>query len=221
MELGEKGEIILGVINHEQEETDYRLEVLLNGEIGGVDIWVRDEAVSREGESEGLDGETVEIILWEEKRQREGEKLGGNILDITALGYEEKWEGNLFYEPLQTGHAQKLEFPLFYPKFRQGHHFRSTLDSGCFADIALDEAEGTAEVSLDNKSWNSHGYRLEIMQHGDLIAEEIFTVNAGEMLEEEIQFTPGESILMLYEDDELVLEDKGAELSLHLWLDVN
>jgi hypothetical protein len=119
------------------------------------------------------------------------------------------------------GYAQKLEFLLFYPKLRQGHHFRSTLDSGCFADIALNEAEGTVEVSLNNQNGNSHSYRLEILQHGDLITEENYTVNAGEMLEEEIQFTPGESILMLYEDDELVLEDKGAELSLHLWLDVN
>ena len=221
LELGERGEIILGIVNHEQEETDYRVEVLLNGEIEDVDIWIGDEVVSREGKPEGLDRETVEIILWEEKRQGEGEKLGANILDITALGYEEKWEGNLFYEPLQTGYGQKLEFLLFYSKLRQGHHFRSTLDSGCFTDIALDEAEGTVEVSLDNKSWNSHSYRLEILQHGDLITEEIYTVTAGEMLEEEIQFTPGESILMLYEDGELVLEDKGAELSLHLWLDVN
>ena len=221
LELGERGEIILGIVNHEQEETDYRVEVLLNGEIEDVDIWVGDEVVSREGKPEGLDIETVGIILWEEKRQGEGDKLGGNILDITALGYEEKWEGNLFYEPLQTGYAQKLEFLLFYPKLRQGHHFRSTLESGCFADIALDEAEGTVEISMNNQNGDSHSYRLEILQHGDLITEEIYTVIAGEMLEEEIQFTPGESILMLYEDDELVLEDKGAELSLHLWLDVN
>lgn len=221
LELGERGEIILGIVNHEQEETDYRVEVLLNGEIEDVDIWVGDEVVSREGKPEGLDIETVGIILWEEKRQGEGDKLGGNILDITALGYEEKWEGNLFYKPLQTGYAQKLEFLLFYPKLRQGHHFRSTLESGCFADIALDEAEGTVEISMNNQNGDSHSYRLEILQHGDLITEEIYTVIAGEMLEEEIQFTPGESILMLYEDDELVLEDKGAELSLHLWLDVN
>ena len=221
LELGERGEIILGIVNHEQEETDYRVEVLLNGEIEDVDIWVGDEVVSREGKPEGLDIETVGIILWEEKRQGEGDKLGGNILDITALGYEEKWEGNLFYEPLQTGYAQKLEFLLFYPKLRQGHHFRSTLESGCFADIALDEAEGTVEISMNNQNGDSHSYRLEILQDGDLITEEIYTVIAGEMLEEEIQFTPGESILMLYEDDELVLEDKGAELSLHLWLDVN
>ena len=221
LELGERGEVILGIINHEQEETDYRLEVLLDGDIGGVDIWIGDEVVSREGKPEGLDRETTEIILWEEKRLEEGERLGANMLDITALGYEEKWEGNLFYEPLQTGYGQKLEFLLFYPKLRQGHHFRSTLESGCFADIALDEAEGTVEVSLNNQNGDSHSYRLEILQQGNIIKEEIYTVNAGEMLEEEIQFTPGESVLMLYEDGELVLEDKGAELSLHLWLDIN
>ena len=221
LKLGERGEIILGIINHEQEETDYRLEVLLDRKIDGVDVWVGNEAVSREGKAEGLDRETTEIILWEEKRQGEGEKLGDNVLDITALGYEEKWEGNLFYEPLQTGYGQKLEFLLFYTRLRQGQHFRSLVDSGCFADITLDEVEGMAEVSLDNKSWNSHSYRLEILQQGNIIKEETFTVNAGEMLEEDIQFTPGETIFMLYEDGELVLEDMGAELSLHLWLDVD
>ena len=220
LQLGERGEIILGVVNHEQETTDYRLEVLLDGEIIGVDTWVGNEAVSREGKAEGLDRETAEIILWEEKREGEGEKLDGNVLDITSLGYEDKWEGNLFYEPLQTGYGQKLEFLLFYPKLRQGHHFRSSLESGCFADIALDEAEGTAEVNLNNKSSNSHSYRLEVLQQGNVIKEEMFTVNSEEVLEEEIQFTPGQSILKLYEDGELVLEDRGAELSLHLWMNV-
>jgi len=221
LKLGERGEVILGIVNHEQEKTDYRLEVLLDGKIDGVDIWIGNEVVSRKGKAEGLARETTEIILWEEKRQGEGEQLGVNVLDITTLEYEEKWEGNLFYEPLLAGYGQKLEFILFYPKVRQGHHFRSSLDSGCFADIALDEAEGTAEVSLNNKSWNSYSYRLEILQQGNIIKEEIFTVNAKEMLEVDIQFTPGESILMLYEDGGLVLEDTGAELSLHLWLDVD
>lgn len=220
LELGERGEVILGIVNHEQEETDYRLKVLLDGEIGGVDIWIGNEVVSREGKAEGLARETTEIVLWEEKRQGEGEKLGGNVLDITTLGYEQKWEGNLYYEPLRAGYGQKLEFLLFYPKLRQGQHFRSSLGSGCFADIALDEAEGTAEVSLDNRDSNSHSYRLEILQQGNIIKEGIFTVNAGEKLEEEFQFTPGEMTFMLYEDGELVLEDTGAELSLHLWLDI-
>jgi hypothetical protein len=63
-------------------------------------------------------------------------------------------------------------------------------------------------------------YRLEIWQQETVQKEVDLNAAAGEKLEDEISFLPGESVFLLYEDDELVLDDSGAELSLHLWLNV-
>lgn len=50
---------------------------------------------------------------------------------------------------------------------------------------------------------------------------ELYTVAAAEKLERELQYPPGESIFQLYENGELMLKDSGAELCLHLGVDVS
>jgi len=196
LKLGEKGKIILGIVNHEQEEMNYQVKVIVDGMEEGVKIWLEDE-------------------------NEELTPIANNTINIEALANEEKWERNLLFEPLQKGERQKLEFLLFSPKLRENHHIRSQLGSGKFVDIEINEAEGRGKITLDNNSGVPYSYRLEIWQQGAVQREVSFSVAGGEKLEEEIQYPPGESIFQLYEEGELILKDSGVELSLYLWLDVS
>ena len=195
LSLGERGEVILGIVNHEQEEMSYRVEVVADGMEAGVRIW--------------LENETGEAGV-----------VGDSAVEVAALAHEEKWEGNVLFELLHKGEKQKLEFLLFSPKLRQGQHISRELPDGNFVDIEIDEAEGVGKISLDNESGGSRSYRVEVWQKGAVVGEGSFVVAAEEELEEEFQFPPGESLFLLYEGAELVVEDIGAELSLHLWVDV-
>lgn len=127
----------------------------------------------------------------------------------------------LLFEPLQRGEGQEVEFLLFSPKLRESHHIGSQLSSGNLVDTEINEAEGNSKVTLDNNSSVPHSYRLEIRQEGAIQREVSFTVGGGEKLEREIPFPAGESIFQLYENNKLALEDSGAKLSLHLWVDVS
>lgn len=196
LKLGEKGKIILGIVNHEQEEMNYQVKVIVDGTEEGVKIWLEDE-------------------------NKESTPIANNTINIEALANEEKWERNLLFEPLQKGERQKLEFLLFSPKLRESHHIRSQLGSGNFVNIEINEAEGRGKITLDNNSGVPYSYRLEIWQQGAVRSEVSFSVADGEKLEEEIQYPPGESIFQLYEEGELILKDSGVELSLYLWLDVS
>lgn len=196
LKLGEKGKIILGIVNHEQEEMNYQVKVIVDGTEEGVKIWLEDE-------------------------NKESTPIANNTINIEALANEEKWERNLLFEPLQKGERQKLEFLLFSPKLRESHHIRSQLGSGNFVNIEINEAEGRGKITLDNNSSVPYSYRLEIWQQGAVRSEVSFSVADGEKLEEEIQYPPGESIFQLYEEGELILKDSGVELSLYLWLDVS
>jgi len=196
LKLGEKGKIILGIVNHEQEEMNYQVKVIVDGTEEGVKIWLEDE-------------------------NEELTPIANNTINIEALANEEKWERNLLFEPLQKGERQKLEILLFSPKLRENHHIRSQLGSGNFVNIEINEAEGRGKITLDNNSGVPYSYRLEIWQQGAVQREVSFSVAGGEKLEEEIQYPPGESIFQLYEEGELILKDSGVELSLYLWLDVS
>jgi len=194
--LGEKGGVILGIVNHEQVEMSYQVKAMVNGTEGGVKIW--------------LEGENGGTTL-----------AANNTIVVAALANDEKWEREIFFEPLERGEGQKLEFLLFSPKLRQDYHISSELDNGSFADIEINEARGEGKITVDSNSTVSGSYRLEIWQ-GDAMQKEInFTVAGGEKVENEVGFPPGESIFWLYENDKLALKDRGAELSLHLWLAVS
>jgi len=189
---GDKGGLILGIVNHEQEEMPYRVEMTLDGG-DELRIWLSDG---------------------------EGASAADNTIAVEALGHKGKWEGNVLFEPLKTGEKLKLEFLLFSPKLRQGHHISGELDSGNFVDIEVDEEEGEATITLDNKAGTDYRYRLELWQGGAVQREASYTVGAEEKVEEEFEFPTAESVFRLYEEGELVVEDSGAELSLHLWVDV-
>jgi len=196
LKLGERGEVILGIVNHEQEEMGYQVRVVMNDEEGGVRTW--------------LEGEGGEL-----------NSVADNSIDIAPLAHEEEWEEGLLFEPLQQGEKQKLAFLLLSPKLREEHHISSQLSSGNFVDLEINEAEGRGKITLDNKGSLAYSYRLEVWQGGAVQKEVSFTVAAAEKLERELQYPPGESIFQLYENGELMLKDSGAELCLHLWVDVS
>jgi uncharacterized membrane protein len=189
---GERGEVILGIVNHEQEEMPYRVEVTLDG------------------------GDELRLWLAEE----EGASAADNTIAVEALAHEEKWEGNVMFEALKAGERLKLEFLLFSPSLRHGHHIASLLDSGNFVDIEVDEGKGEGTITLDKKAGTTHRYRLEVWQGGALRREASFTLGAEEKVEEKFEFPPEESVFRLYEEGEPVIADSGADLSLHLWVDV-
>ncbi len=195
LSLGERGEVILGVVNHEQEEVDYQVRVRINGAAGTVKAWLK----------EG--GSLVE--------------LPDNTLIMEGLLHEEKWQGRIIFEPLFRGEKQKLEFLLFSSLMREDYSLSANLDSGNFFALEINEAEGWATASLNNESGAAHSYGIEVWQNGALHKEVGFTVLEGNEIEEKFSFPPDKSIFLVYEDGELVIEDSGAELSLHLWLDVD
>ena len=196
LKLGERGKVVLGIVNHEQEEMNYQVKVIIDNMEEGVRIW--------------LEGENGELTT-----------AADNTIDIKTLAIDEKWERSLLFEPLQRGKRQKLEFLLFSPKLREGHHIRSQLGDGDFVDIEINEAEGKGKITLDNSSDASHSYSLEIWQQGAMQKKMDFTVAGGEKLEQKIQYPPGESTFQLYKEGEIALQDSGDELSLHLWIDVS
>jgi len=196
IQMGEKGEVILGIVNHEQEEMSYQVKMV-------------------------LDGVEAELKVWLQEEDEQRNLIDDNTVGIGTLANEEKWEGRLLFEPLTVGEGQKLEFMLFSPKPRENQRISTQLEDGNYVDIKINEAEGKGEISLENKSRVTCNYRLEVWQQGTVQREISFTVAGGEKLEREIQYPPGKSIFLLYEGDELVLKDSGAKLSLHLWLDVS
>ena len=195
LRLGEKVKIILGIINHEREKMNYQVKVTINSTEEEIKIWVEDN------------GELLAMT--------------DNTIEIEALANEEKWERVLLFEPLQKGENQKVGFLCFSPKLRENHHICSQLSSGNYVDIEINESEGRGKITLDSKSTGSHSYRLEVWQKGVIQSEISFTVAGGEKLEREFQFPPDESNFQLYENEALTLKDTGAELSLHLWMNVS
>jgi len=134
--LGEKGEVIVGIVNHEQANTTYQVKVMLDSVPQNVETWLEEE------------GGAVT-------------PLPGNILDVGMLPHEEKWEGKLLYQPLTRGADQKLEFLLFSSNPRRDHDICAELDDGAFVDIEIDELSGKGEVSVTN-STSPQTYRLEV-----------------------------------------------------------
>jgi len=196
IQMGEKAEIILGIVNHEQEEMNYQVTMVLDGVETGLKVWLQE-------------------------KDEQFSLIDDNTVRTGTLANEEKWEGRLLFEPLKVGEGQKLEFMLFSPQPRENQHISSQLPDGNYVDIIIDESEGGGEISLENKSSVTCNYRLEVWQKETMQREMSFTVAGGDKLEQEIQYPPGKSIFQLYEGDKLVLKDSGAKLALHLWLDVS
>ena len=52
------------------------------------------------------------------------------------------------------------------------------------------------------------------------MAQEEVRLESGEERKVDFRYPPGETVFRVYDGGTLMLDDSGAELSLHLWVDV-
>ena len=199
LSLGEKGEVILGIINREGRNMAYRVSVKINDSEDAVRVW-----------QEGENGGRVPVA--------------DNTISIENLVDGDKWEKKLFFEPLNAGKNQRVEFLLFYSKLREAYHLRSQISSDISVDIEINEVDGKGKINFFNTSNTSDilygNYRLEILQ-GEVKESELdMTLTGEKIMEKEFQFKSGNSIFKLYQGERLVLNDSGAERVLYLWVDM-
>ena len=121
---------------------------------------------------------------------------------------------------LAHGERLKLEFLLFSPRPRDGYHLRALLSGDGYATLELRETKGEAVVTLKASEEASHVVRVEAWQGGRMVGGETVQVAAGKELKQTFRYPAGETVFRLYDGDTLVLDDSGAELALHLWVDV-
>jgi hypothetical protein len=84
----------------------------------------------------------------------------------------------------------------------------------------LHEAKGQAAVTLQASEESAHDCRIEAWQNGQLVARETVRIEAGDESKVNLRYPPGETLFRLYDGEALVLDDTGAELALHLWVEV-
>jgi len=194
LEVGESAELIMGVVNHEGEPVEYTVQVRLGSDAGSATL-ATDASVARQSVPDAL--------------------IVGPLED------EEKWEEPVSVAALATGEQLKLEFLLFSPRPREGYVLRALLAGDGYASIELHEAKGEAAVTLQASADASHLCRIEAWQNGQLVAQQDIEIESGEERKLDFDYPPGETIFRLYDGAELALDDSGAELTLHLWVDVS
>jgi len=86
--------------------------------------------------------------------------------------------------------------------------------------MELHEATGRATVLLQAGEESAHDCLIEAWQNGQLVAQEPLRVEADKERKVVFRYPPGETVFRLYDGGTLVLDDTGAELALHLWVDV-
>lgn len=193
LSVGEPADLILGVVNHEGEPVEYTVEVRLNGDAGAATI-ATDPAVARQ--------------------------TAPHALVIGPLEEEGKWEQPITVTALIPDNNGKLEFLLFSPRPRDGYHLRSLLAVDGYVSMELHESKGQATVTLQASEEQEHECRIEAWQGGRVVAQETVRVEAGEEGKVNLRYPEGETLFRVYDGDALVLDDTGAELALHLWVEV-
>jgi uncharacterized membrane protein len=193
LEVGEGAELIMGVVNHEGEQVEYTVQVRLDGDAGSATLAAAPATA---------------------------EQSSPNALIIGPLEDEGKWEEPVAVTALAPGEQQKLEFLLFSPRPREGYVLRSLLAGDGYASIELHEAQGHADITLQASADASHLCRIEAWQDGQLVAQQDIAIESGEERKLDFNYPAGETLFRLYDGGTLALDDSGAELTLHLWVDV-
>jgi len=191
--LEQPASLIMGVVNHEGEPVEYTVQARLDGDLAAVLLDVE--------EGTAVPHSTSAFVL-------------GPLED------EDKWQHGITVAALTTGQQLKLEFLLFNPRPRDGYHLRALLGDDGYVTLALKESEGQAEVVLHAGETLSHDCRLDVWQDGGIVAQEDVSLGVGTERKLTLQFPPGEALFRVYDGDALALDDTGAELALHLWVDV-
>jgi len=190
---GQGADLILGLVNHEGETRSYRGEARLGGDPAAVRLSTKAEGATQSGDS---------------------------AIVISGLADEQTWEGTVAISPLVPGEDRKLELLLFMPKPRDGYYLRALLGEDGYASIELDESKGNAKVTVSAGESAGHNCRVEAWQGGQRTAMTEIPVAASEEKKVTLTFPPGQAQFRLYDGGTLVLNDTGAALSLHLWIDV-
>jgi uncharacterized membrane protein len=190
---GQGADLILGLVNHEGEPLSYRVEARLDGNPVAVRLSTQATGAARAAD---------------------------NAIAVTDVGDEQEWEETITLIPLVAGEDQKLELLLFTPKPRVGYYLRALLGEDGYASIELDEVKGRADVTLNAGDTSSHDCRIEAWQNGQMTTQSAVSVPAGEETQVTLRYPAGQTQFRLYDGDTLVLDDSGAALSLHLWVDV-
>jgi len=193
LRVGEGADLIIGVVNHEGEPVEYTVQVRLDGDPAGARL-------------EAGAGSARQAEPWS--------------FIVGPLDDEAEWEHPVTVTALVPGEKLKLEFLLFSPRPREGYHLRALLGGDGYASMELHEAKGQATVTLQASEESAHDCRIEAWQSGQLVAQETVRVEAGEEDKVDLRYPPGETVFRLYDGETLVLDDSGAELALHLWVEV-
>ena len=193
LRVGEGAGLIMGVVNHEGEPVTYTVKARLDG-----------DASSAQLEAEA--GSARQDAPWS--------------FIVDALEDEEEWEHPITVAALVPGEKLKLEFLLFSPRPREGYHLRALLGGDGYVTMELHEAKGQATVTLQASEESAHDCRVEAWQSGQLVAQEGIHVESGEQRRLDFRYPPEETVFRIYDGEELALDDSGAELVLHLWVDV-
>ena len=186
--------LIMGVVNHENQAVTYRVEARLEKEPS-------DLLLSTEGDG--------------------AEAIDGRSFRIRDLPDEGTWEHPIEVTALKPRELQKLEFLIFSPLPRDGYYLRSLLMGCGTAVIELHESDGEAKVTLNGGDSSFHDMRIEAWQNGGKVAELPMHIDVDEEKTWTFEFPAAETQFRLYDGDYLVLDDSGAELTLHLWVDVH
>ena len=193
LRAGEGADLILGVVNHEGEPVEYTVQVRLDGD------------------------STTAQLQTEPAAARQVEPY---TLLVGPLDDEEKWEHPVTVTALVPGERLKLELLLFSPRLREGYNLRALLAGDGYTSVEVHEAKGRATVTLQAGEEPAHDCRIEAWQGGQLVAQDEIRVESGEERSLDFRYPPGETLFRVYDGGALVLDDSGAELSLHLWVDV-
>jgi len=193
LRAGQSADLILGIVNHEAETLSYRVEARLDADPAAIRLSTQAEGARQAGE---------------------------NAIVVPDMVDEQTWEGAITVSPLVPGDDLKLELLLFSPKPRVGYYLRTLLGNDGYATIELDEAKGKAKVTVNAGETSARVCRIEAWQEGRLTAETSVAVGAGEEEDVTLSHPPGQAKFRIYDGDTLVLDDSGAALGLHLWVDV-
>ena len=193
LRAGEPASLVMGIVNHEGEPVEYTVEARLNGDPAAA------------------------LLEAEEGSARQG---GPGSFIVGPLADEEKWEHPISAAALVPDNNGKLEFLLFSPMPRVGYHLRSLLVGCGYATIELDEVEGRATVTLNAGDESFHECRIEAWQEGSMVADMSMRVEVDEEKKFTFHHPPGRTLLKLYDGNIAIIDDTGAALTLHLWVEV-
>ena len=194
LDVDRSTDLIIGVVNHENETVDYRVEARLDGDSNAVALTAAGTGVR---------------------------KVSASAFQLAGIADEAEWEQEIAVTPLVAGDEQKLELLLFSSRPRVGYFLRCLIgEDGCVS-IELNEQNGQSEVTLTAGEASAAECRIEAWQNGSLVAQETARVEAAGKEQHIFEHPRGTTLFKVYDAETLVLDDTGATLALHLWVDVH